>query len=134
MTMPEIFKGLLDVNVLVAHAVSNHEHHQKVVHWHRRLPRKALLYSCPITELGLVRNIMRIADLSVAEARSLLMNERENLGLTLLPDQLGSEALPDWIQGYRQTTDGYLQTLAESYGARLVTLDKHIPGCISIFA
>ena len=93
---------------------------------------KAELFSCPITELGLVRNLMRMLNLSIGDARRLLANERENLGLTFLPDTPGVEILPDWIQGYRQTTDAYLVKLAEAHQLRFVTLDKRVPGVIAI--
>ena len=58
-TMADVIKGLLDINVLVAHAVIEHEHHRPVVAWHRRVSGKAELFSCPITELGLVRNLRK---------------------------------------------------------------------------
>jgi uncharacterized protein len=130
--MPDLIKGLLDINILVAHAVIEHEHHRRVVAWHRRLSGKAQLFSCPITELGLMRNLMRMLNLSIADARLLLANERENLGLTFLPDTHGAEILPDWVQGYRQTTDAYLRKLAEAHELHFVTLDKRIPGAVSI--
>ncbi len=130
--MAATFKGLLDVNVLVAHVVVEHEHHRRVVQWHRKLPAKSRLYSCPIVELGLVRNIMRIAGFSVSEARTLLFYERENLGLELVPDTLGADVLPEWVQGYRQTTDAYLQQLAAAHGLRFITLDKRLPEAIRI--
>lgn len=129
--MPESLKALLDVNVLVAHAVVEHEHHNAVVRWHRSLSSPCL-HSCPITELGLIRNVMRIMDLSIEDGRRLLANERENLKLTFLPDTRGAEILPDWIQGYRQTTDGYLAELAKAHGLCFVTLNKRVSEAVRI--
>ena len=130
--MPESLKGLLDVNVLIAHAIVEHEHHRRVVHWHRKLPKTARLFSCPITELGLIRNVMRILGVGVDDARTLLDNERKNLRLTLVPDTLSGGDLPHWVQGYRQTTDAYLSELAKHNGLRFVTLDKQIPASLQI--
>jgi hypothetical protein len=45
-----------------------------------------------------------------------------------LGDSRTAEHLPDWVANSDQTTDGHLLELAASYGARLVTLDRGIPG------
>jgi hypothetical protein len=45
-----------------------------------------------------------------------------------LGDNRTAEHLPDWVTKSDQTTDGHLLDLAASYGARLVTLDRGIPG------
>lgn len=120
---------LLDVNVLIAHAILEHEHHRAVT---KRLKERSSLGSrfhvCPIVELGLVRNAMRIGSLSIHEARQLLENEHTNLGLQRITDDISAAALPDWVQGYRQTTDAYLSTLATAHGLTLLTIDKGIPG------
>jgi len=120
---------LLDVNVLIAHAILEHEHHQAVAARLRQLSSDgARFHVCPIVELGLVRNAMRIGSLSVQETRQLLENERNNLNLRLIPDDIGASALPDWVQGYRQTTDAYLSALAAGHALTLLTIDKSIPG------
>lgn len=120
---------LLDVNVLIAHAIIEHEHHRAVSD---RLSQLASLgrrlHVSPIVELGLVRNAMRIGSLSILDARGLLENERENLALIRIPDSIGASALPNWVQGYRQTTDAYLSALATAYELTLLTIDKGIPG------
>ena len=93
---------LLDVNVLIAHAIIEHEHHRAVSD---RLSQLASLgrrlHVSPIVELGLVRNAMRIGSLSILDAKGLLENERENLALIRIPDSIGASALPNWVQGYR---------------------------------
>jgi len=71
---------------------------------------------------------MRIGSLSVQETRQLLENERNNLDLRLIPDDIGTSALPDWVQGYRQITDAYLSALAAAHALTLLTIDKSIPG------
>lgn len=69
-----------------------------------------------------------------AEAKELLENERVNLGLRLVPDTLSASDLPDWVQGYRQTTDAYLSALSSAHGLTLLTIDKGIPGAQSLLA
>jgi len=124
---------LLDVNVLVAHAILEHEHHDTVADRLNRLAEEGRAFHVsPIVELGLLRNAMRIASLSIREARQLLDNERQNLRLHFVPDSLGAAELPDWVRGYRQTTDAYLCTLAEAQGLVLLTIDKGIPGAARI--
>lgn len=120
---------LLDVNVLIAHAILEHEHHRVVTERLQQLSSDgSRFHVCPIVELGLVRNAMRIGSLSIKEARQLLENEYTNLGLKRISDNISAAALPDWVQGYRQTTDAYLSALATAHGLTLLTIDKGIPG------
>lgn len=124
---------LLDVNVLVAHAILDHEHHHAVVDGLGKRSAKGWRFAvCPIVELGLIRNVMRMGGLSIQEARRLLQNEHINLNLRFVPDSCGANSLPNWIQGYRQTTDAYLLTVAEAHHLHLLTIDKAIPGAESI--
>lgn len=119
---------LLDVNVLVAHAILEHVHHQPVTAWLARNAKNGAVYHvCPIIELGLLRNAMRMGALSVGEARQLLENETLNLHLRRISDTIGVNQLPDWVQGYRQTTDAYLSELAKAHKLTLLTIDKAIP-------
>lgn len=131
--MPERY--LLDVNVLVAHAILEHVHHKAVVDGLQQLTKKGIhLFTCPIVELGLIRNTMRIGSLSIDEAKRLLENERINLHFQLVADSISASDLPDWIQGYRQTTDAYLSVLAEKHSLKLLTIDKSIPGAKHLLA
>ena len=126
---------LLDVNVLVAHAVLEHNHHDPVTErLHAAASRGSIYHTCPIVELGLMRNIMRIGSLNILEARQLLKNERSNLNLQFVPDDLSADCLPKWIQGYRQTTNAYLSTLAQKHGLLLLTIDKNIAGAVDLFS
>lgn len=126
-------KYLLDVNVLVAHAILEHEHHTAVCEWlNDAAASGSTFYSCPIIELGLVRNAMRIGSIPIEQAKELLKNERENLGLNFISDTVSTSKLPDWVQGYRQTTDAYLCILAKEHGLTLLTIDKGIPDAAHI--
>lgn len=123
------FRYLLDVNVLVAHAILEHEHHRIAITGLQRVSgRGCKLYTCPIVELGLLRNAMRIGSLTLAEGLELVANERINLKLKFIADAVDVSALPEWVQGYRQTTDAYLSALAQASGLKLMTIDKGIPG------
>jgi predicted nucleic acid-binding protein len=124
---------LLDVNVLVAHAILEHVHHDRVIEALQKRAEVGSTYSvCPIIELGLIRNVMRIAALRIQEARQLLDNERINLNFKFVPDDLSADQLPNGIQGYRQTTDGYLAILARKHGLKLLTIDKNISGSVDL--
>jgi predicted nucleic acid-binding protein len=124
---------LLDVNVVVAHAILEHVHHQTVFNWLDRNAQKGASYHVsPIIELGLIRNAMRLGGLSISEARKLLENEIINLQLQKIPDSISANQLPDWVQGYRQTTDAYLSELAKAHQLTLLTIDKGIPNALLI--
>ena len=126
---------LLDVNVLVAHAIIDHVHHRQVVGWCDRTGRDGrALHVSPIVELGLVRNVMRIGALPIHSAGQILANEYVNLNLRRIPDSIGAENLPNWVRGYRQTTDAYLSRLAEAHQLILLTIDKGIPGARRILS
>lgn len=126
---------LLDVNVLVAHAILEHIHHDPVVEALQKGATDGSCFSvCPIIELGLIRNVMRIASITIQEARQLLDNERTNLTLKFIPDNLSAEQLPNDIQGYRQTTDAYLSILAQKHGLQLLTIDKNIFNSVDLFS
>jgi len=70
---------------------------------------------------------MRIGSLDITEAKQLLENERINLNLKFIPDSVDASRLPDWVQGYKQTTDAYLSALAQAHDHTLLTIDKGIP-------
>lgn len=126
---------LLDVNALLALGHSAHVHHGRVAAWVAALGHEDVLATCAITELGFVR-VAPQARLSpdVGAARALLEELR---GSTRPPfvrvtDDLGADALPDWVDTPAATTDGHLVALAESRACRLATLDEGIPGSFLI--
>lgn len=124
---------LLDVNVVVAHAILEHVHHLPVTAWlEKNKSAGAGFHVSPIIELGLIRKVMRIGSLSIAEAKQLLLNEIDNLELRRISDSISASYLPDWIQGYRQTTDAYLCQLAKAHDLLFVTIDKGVPDALKI--
>lgn len=124
---------LLDVNVLVALGVLQHEFHQQVAAWVRGLVSRgnARLATCSITELGFVRVLTRApqSGLTVSQARDLLLRLKasEILNLSFIPDDHDISQLPAWVKSPKQTTDSHLSQLASAKGSVLATLDKGIP-------
>jgi predicted nucleic acid-binding protein len=122
---------LLDVNVLIAFGVTQHQFHQRVVDWVRS-QRGSTFLTSSVTEIGFVRVVASVAmyDLKVAQARMLLLGMKANgtQPLTFLADENDISALPVWVKSPAQTTDGHLVELASKNGAVLATLDEGIPG------
>ncbi|MGQ0619539.1 MAG: TA system VapC family ribonuclease toxin [Panacagrimonas sp.] len=122
---------LLDVNVIVAIAWSEHVHHAPARRW--LLGRKGKRWaSCPFTECGFLRitaNAKRtgaIADL--AEAVESLRSLRNFVGHQFWTDDLSPVEAPLFahLRGHRQVTDAYLLMLAARNGGRLATFDRGI--------
>jgi predicted nucleic acid-binding protein len=125
---------LLDVNVLLAIAYPHHIHNRRVFSWlntRHSSPADVHMYAtCAITELGFVRIASGGARLAtdIESARRDLVRVKDCGRFVFLGDNRTAEHLPDWVTKSDQTTDGHLLDLAASYGARLVTLDRGIPG------
>jgi hypothetical protein len=128
-------KYLLDVNVLIAFGVTQHQFHQRVVDWIRERRGSEFLTSS-VTEIGFVRVVASVAmyNLNVFEARTLLLEMKANRTqpLTFLADGIDISALPAWVKSPKQTTDGHLVQLASTNEAVLATLDEGIPGAFLI--
>lgn len=119
--------ALLDVNVLLAVAWPNHQHHATALRWFER-NAAAGWATCAITELGFVRlssnPAYTEAAVSPMDAIALLGELREvgkHAFIKAQPSVLALEHLP--LLGHRQVTDALLVVMAEEQRARLVTLD-----------
>ncbi|HEV2195353.1 MAG TPA: TA system VapC family ribonuclease toxin [Candidatus Acidoferrum sp.] len=131
---------LLDVNVLVAICVVQHEFHERVATWMNQSARsgKAELITCAVTELGFLRVLAQAPSYSFTvehgiELLSRLKSSKE-YRFGFLPDELGIDQLPRWVKGPKQITDGHLAELAKTHGATLATLDEGIPSAMIIGA
>jgi predicted nucleic acid-binding protein len=128
-------KYLLDVNVLIAFGVTQHESHQRVVDWIRSQHGSTFLTSS-LTEIGFVRVVASVAlyELDVLRARDLLLGMKANAAqpLTFVSDGNDISLLPAWVKTPKRTTDGHLLQLASANGAVLATLDERIPGAYLI--
>jgi predicted nucleic acid-binding protein len=126
---------LLDVNVLIAFGVTQHQFHQRVVNWIRS-QRGSTFLTSSLTEIGFVRVVASVAmyGLNIAQAKRVLLAMKANAAqpLTFLSDANDISALPGWVKSPAQTTDGHLVQLAKANGAVLATLDARIPGAFLI--
>ncbi len=122
---------LLDVNVLVALAWSNHVHHSIAHAWFTARGNERWA-TCPITEAGFVRvssNPKAVQSaLTVRDAIVALSQLTAHTGHVFWPDSLRLiESLASiTLVGHRQITDAYLAGLAKSNGGKLATLDQAI--------
>ncbi len=122
-------KYLLDVNVLVAALWTGHVHHDQVHRWIEHLAASDTAMTCGLTEAGYLRVIHAAYEVPMAEARSVLKDFKQRAGLGYLLELPSPvEVLPAWARSHKQVTDAYLAGVAAQAGAKLVTLDRGIPG------
>ena len=121
---------LLDVNVLLALAWSNHEQHDVAHAWCAR-QRRFRWATCPNTELAFVRISMQPAivkqSLSGAEALELLERNLQRAGHEFWAEDLPvAETLSrvrNRLVGHKQVTDAALLSLATRHNHKLATFD-----------
>jgi toxin-antitoxin system PIN domain toxin len=125
---------LLDVNVLMALAWPNHEHHEAAHTWLRTLARNSRWATCTITELGFVRlsSNPKVVEPSASLAhavemlRRMLAYDRHVFWADDISASQDPQWLPPWVRGQRQVTDGYLARLALRHHGRLATFDRAV--------
>jgi toxin-antitoxin system PIN domain toxin len=123
----------LDVNVLLALAIHDHVHHERVLRWFRR-PRHEGFSTCSITQSGLVRlfsnPLIYSARVSHEDALKALQRLISLPGHTFWPmdvDYLTAiTPLRARISGHKQTTDAYLLGLAIHRQGKIATMDLGI--------
>lgn len=122
--------SLLDVNVLVALAWPNHEHHASVTRWFYQNMRAGWA-TCPLSESGFIRvssNPRAIPGAkSPVESAKLLLQLISSPDHVFFPDDISlveSKVVElQKLTGYRQVTDAHLLGIALRHDARLATLD-----------
>lgn len=125
---------LLDVNVLIALTVAEHEHHDRASTWAARIERFAV---CPVVEGALVRFLIRAGE-APSVASELLRALHALPGCEFWPDSLSyANAGLNHVRGHRQVTDAYLASLAAAVsGSTLATLDeglaRELPGLTTL--
>ena len=129
MTEPTCY--LLDVNVLVALAFRDHQHHPLVKPWFNASAERQWAL-CAFTEAGFLRisTAPGSTQISIPQATWVLAE------LTRHPGYRYQTITADWrtlsspffnrLHGTKQVTDAYLLGLAIREGLTLVTLDKAI--------
>lgn len=122
---------LLDVNVLIALAWANHQHHEAAHRWFSS-ERTAAWATCPMTQVAFVRISAnpRIVDATVSPAVAVRVLRE----MTQHPDHRFWGGIPDiaalrdwppeWAQGHRQVVDAYLVATADRYHGKLATFDR----------
>jgi len=129
---------LLDVNVLLAVCMRDHEFHQRTTLWAKRSINQNgdTLASCALTELGFLRILLQSHwyGFSITQGKTLLaeLKNTPKLDWVFLEDRHGANELPRWVKSPKQITDGHLLGLARAHGGTLATLDKRIPGALLI--
>lgn len=115
---------LLDPNMLVAMAMADHPHHDRVRRW-RITTRDDAIATCPVTEGTLLRLHMQHAkDKSAQAAWASLDSIRAHPRHQFWPDNFSyAEIVPSRLTGHRQITDSWLAELARRKGGKLATLD-----------
>lgn len=129
--------SLLDINLLVALAWPNHEHHDLATGWFRRNGRAGWA-TCPLTQSGFVRVSSNQSAIpgakSPSEAAKLLLqivSLPEHVFLTDDLSLVGSRFVElRKLTGYRQVTDAHLLGIALRHGARLATIDRGFLGLV----
>jgi hypothetical protein len=131
-------KYLLDVNVLVALSVAEHEFHERVASWMNESARagRSELLTCAVTEMGFLRTLVQAEPygFTIEQGKDLLsqLKSSKEFRFDFLADDLGVAQLPRWVRGPKQITDGHLLGLAKAHGAEMATLDERIPGALVI--
>ena len=121
--------GLLDVNVLVALLVHEHEHHALALDWFSSEAATGGWATCVVTELGVIRVCAQLAGGKVspeATADRLLMLTISNREYAWWPDTVSPTLLPEVRSAAtaKQVTDRYLLGLARRNGGRVITFDR----------
>jgi len=112
---------LLDANLLIALAVTDHVHHGVAEQWARG---RTNLATCPITQGSLVRFLVRDGA-SGPEAVGFLAAVLEAGRCRFWADDLGYDRVDlGAVLGHRQVTDAYLAGLARAHRGRLATMDR----------
>jgi uncharacterized protein len=125
--------SLLDVNVLVALAWPNHEHHELASRWFRH-NQQAGWATCPLTQSGFVRvsSNQRVIPgaKSPGEAAALLLRFLHLPHHVFFLDDVSLVAsrfvAPERLTGHGQVSDAHLLGIALRHGGRLATLDRGI--------
>lgn len=121
--------SLLDVNVLVALFVPEHEHHAIALDWFATKATEAGWATCAVTELGVIRVCAQLPGGDWPPETTvdrLLMLTVANRAYVWWPDAVSPAVLPEVRAATtgKQVTDRYLLGLARRNAGQLVTFDR----------
>ena len=122
---------LLDVNVLVALLVPEHQHHAAGLSWFSRESAQGGWATCTVTELGVIRVCAQLTGGAwppEATSDRLILLTIANRGYEWWPDTESPAVLPEVRSAVtgKQLTDRYLLSLARRNGGRVVTFDRSL--------
>lgn len=113
---------LLDANVLIALAVTNHVHHDAAETWLSGTDEG--FATCPITQGSLARLLIREGQ-TAETAKTIVKALADDPRHVFWPDGVSYEdVLMNGVVGHRQVTDAYLAQLARANNGRLATFDQ----------
>lgn len=120
--------GLLDVNVLVALLVPEHEHHAAALEWFSAQSRQGWA-TCGVTELGVIRVCAQLPGgpwSPETTADRLLLLTAVSRDYEFWPDAISPAAMPEVRSATtgKQITDRYLLGLARRHRGCVVTFDR----------
>lgn len=121
--------GLLDVNVLVALVVPEHEHHPLAIDWFTTEATTRGWATCAVTELGVIRVCAQLPGGAWPPERTadqLLMLTAAGREYAFWADVASPAAMPEVraATSGKQVADRYLLGLVRRLGGRLVTFDR----------
>jgi len=121
--------GLLDVNVLVALLVPEHQHHATSMDWFATQASQNGWATCAVTELGVIRVCAQLpggAWRAEVTADRLLLLTATGRNYVFWPDAVPPAIMPEVraATAGKQITDRYLLGLARRHGGRLITFDR----------
>lgn len=126
---------LLDINVLVAAAITTHVHH---VAAHRAIADARTWWTTPVTETGLVRLLLNPVvtgrDFVIGDVLGVLAGMRGHRAWAFLPDDASLAASgidTGVITSHRHVTDFHLLDLAARHGGALATFDASLAAVVS---
>jgi uncharacterized protein len=121
--------SLLDINVLVALFIPEHQHHAPAIEWFVAEGTQLGWATCAVTELGVIRVCAQLPGgywppESTVDRLHLLI--ASNRGYAWWPDAVSPAVLPEVRAAAtgKQVTDRYLLGLARRNGGRVVTFDR----------
>ena len=122
---------LLDVNVLIALAWDDHEHHVRAHVWFGRLASESFA-TCNVTQSGFVRLSLNPkvvhCQIGMADVFEKLKSFTQHPNHSFCEDGALQTELPQWqrVTGHTQVTDTNLLLIAHRHGRKFVTLDDGI--------
>ena len=120
--------ALLDVNVLVALLVPEHQHHATAINWFSKTAAEGWA-TCTVTELGVIRVCAQLPGTRwrpETTADRLLMMIVSNREHVWWPSAVSPAVLPEvrFAETGKQVTDRYLLGMARRNRGQLVTFDR----------